>query len=485
MQDTSLYEAIQSLSAWEARRFRTRLESPCFNRKTTLFSLFNYLWTSVSSGQPPQWAEAQKAVFHGKDSSPAKLRHEMSELLALLRDYLIELEMEKMPLQRHSILAHALRRRGLEKNFRQAVREAGAIEPGAEDPAFARSLFHFHIQKEQYEWEKRSRRYLDFPLEELSVHLDAWYAGQLLQMACNENAQAALGPEAAGKQSDRQRIEALMSLLSGSPHLHNPEVALYYHGLHMLDAPEDGVAVEAFRRLFEQHVGKLPRNLAKELLMLAINHGIRRINAGEREALHRTLDFYLFGLDNKLLQDENGVLSKFTYNNVLMNFLALEEWDKALDFIERYRDQLPPKEQDNVYRYNMAVYRFRRGEFDTTLELLRNVNFPDPMYNLESRKMLLRIYYEQQAFDALESLLENLLTWLRRHREIGYQREMYRNLARFTGRLLRLPPNDKEGARRLAQKIRDTPLVAERAWLMEKLGFMLALTLGLYNFAAP
>ena len=470
MQDTTIFEAIQSLSAWEARRFRVRLESPCFNRKTTLFALFDYLWSCAAGGQAPQIEKAQQAVFPGQGSSPAKLRHEMSELLALLRDYLVELELEKMPLQRHSILAHALRRRGLEKNFRQAIREAASLEPGPEDPAFARSLFRFHIQKEQYEWEKRSRRYLDFPLEDLSAHLDTWYAGQLLQMACNESAQAALGPEAGSKRYDRQRIEAVTALLSGSPHQHNPEVALYYRGLHMLDAPEDGKAVEAFRSLFEQHAGALPRNLAKELLMLAINHGIRRINAGEREALHRTLGFYLFGLDNKLLQDENGVLSKFTYNNVLMNFLALEEWDKALDFIERYRAQLPPKEQDNVYRYNMAVYRFRRGEFDTTLELLRNVNFPDPMYNLESRKMLLKIYYEQQAFDALESLLENLLTWLRRHSEIGYQREMYRNLAHFTGRLLRLPPQDKEGARSLAQKIRDTPLVAERTWLLEKVG---------------
>jgi hypothetical protein len=91
------------------------------------------------------------------------------------------------------------------------------------------------------------------------------------------------------------------------------------------------------------------------------------------------------------------------------------------------------------------------------------------MYNLEARKMLLKIYFEQGASDALESTLENLLTWLRRHGEIGYHREMYRNLARFTGRLLRLSPGDEAQRGRLTKKIRDTPLVAERAWLLEKL----------------
>ncbi len=470
MQDTTLFEAVQSLSAWEARRFRVRLESPCFNRKATLFSLFNYLWSCAAGGQAPQMEEAQQAVFSSQSSTPAKLRHEMSELLALLRDYLIELELEKMPLQRHSILAHALRRRGLEKNFRQALREAGSLTPGSEDPAFAGSLCRFQLQKEQYAWEKRSRRYIDFPFAELTQQLNTWYAGQLLQLACTERAQMALHPREDLAPRPAEWIDAVLLQLPEAPHEKDPEAALYYAGLLMLKAPENGAQAERFRELLEQYIGALPRLEASELLMLAINHGIRRINAGDRQALRRTLQLYLFGLENKLLTDENGALSKFTYNNVLMTFLALEEWNSALEFLEQYRDQLPPKEQDNIYRYNLAVYRFRKGEFDETLELLRNVNFPDPMYNLESRKMLLKIYYEQGAFDALDSLLENLFTWLRRHSEIGYQREMYRNLARFTGRLLRLPPNDREGASRLVQKIRDTPLVAERAWLLEKVG---------------
>lgn len=464
MKDSTLMEALGGLSAWEMRHFRLRLESPCFNRKTTLLRLLDYL---LNEGrQEPDMDAAVAAVFTDGRGSASKLRHEMTALSGLLRQYLIELELDSSPLQRQLTLVRALRKRGLEKNYRQAIRESESLAPGTEDPAFSRSLFAFSLEKEKYEWEKRSRRHLDYPLQSLTSHLNAWYAGQLLQMACNDTAQAALRSREI--QGETGWIERIIGQIPGAPHEHTPEAALYYHGLHMLEAPENGGQVELFRALFERHIGSLPHTEARELLMLAINHGIRRINAGDREAIRRTLGFYLFGLDKMLLHDENGALSKFTYNNVLMTFLALEEWDKAAAFLETYRAQLPAKEQDNIFRYNTAVYRFRRGDFDGALELLRNVNFPDPMYNLESRKMLLKIYYEQQAFDALDSLLENLLTWLRRHGEIGYQREMYRNLARFTGRLLRLPAQDREGARRLAQKIRDTPLVAERAWLLEK-----------------
>lgn len=469
MHDSALFEALQSLTAWEARRFRLRLQSPFFNHKNVLVNLFDYFWNCRASDSKPDQTWAIAALYSDADDAAARLRHEMSELLALLRAYLTDVELEKTPWQRHIALVRALRKRGLEKNFRHAVRESPKISTHQDASSSDRRLLDFQLQTELYEWEIRSRRYLDFPFHQQAGHLNTWYAGQLLQMACSEVAQAALQRQDNAPHQLANWVEGVLASLPDAPHLHDPATMLYHCGLMMLKDSENSALAEHFRELLEQHIDMLAHSEARELLLLAINHGIRRINAGEREALRRTLDFYLLGLRQKLLLDENGLLSKFTYNNVLMTFLALEAWEQALEFLEQYRPQLPPKEQDNLFRYNMAVYRFRKGDFDQALELLRNVNFPDPMYNLESRKMLLKIYYEQQAFDALESLLENLLTWLRRHSEIGYQREMYRNLARFTGQLLRLPPHDRDAARRLAQKIRDTPMLAERNWLLEKL----------------
>jgi hypothetical protein len=469
MHDSALFEAIQSLNAWEARRFRVRLQSPFFNHKSTLLRLFDYLWNCRSSnGQPDQTGALTVLDIH-EDGSVARLRYEMSELLALLRDYLTEVELEKVPWQRHIALVRALRKRGLEKNFRHVVRESPKIFTHQDASSSDRRFMDFQLQTELYEWEIRSRRYLDFPFHQQAEHLNTWYAGQLLQMACSEVAQAALQRQDNAHHQLADWVESVLASLPNAPHLHDPATMLYHCGLQMLKDSENSALAERFRELLELQIELLAHSEARELLLLAINHGIRRINAGERQALRRTLDFYLLGLRQKLLLDENGLLSKFTYNNVLMTFLALEEWAQALEFLEQYRLQLPLKEQDNIFRYNMAVYRFRKGDFNLALELLRNVNFPDPLYNLESRKMLLKIYYEQHAFDALESLLENLLTWLRRHNEIGYQREMYRNLARFTGQLLRLTPDDRDAARRLAHKIRETTMLAERSWLLEKL----------------
>ncbi len=467
MKDNSLVEIFNALSAWELRTFRIWLESPCFNRKTSLLRLFDYLEACRKKSVEPEMDAACSAVFEPPLPGHAKLRHEMSAMMKLLRDFLTEQELSALPQQRSLLLLQALRKRGLKKNHAIVMKESERLlDQGAMQDAFSGNLYLFRLEMEKYEWAIRFERSPDFSFDGMAKNLSAWYAGQLLQIACIERSQQAVQHR---DKLGEVWLEPLLQQLPGLPQEAFPGVALYYHGYRMLSEQEDSAPISDFITLFEQHQSRLPRQEARSLLMLAINHGIRRINEGDRMALRSTLDFYLLGLEKRLLQDDNGVLSKYTYNNVLMNFLALEEWEKAAQFLEHYRGQLPEKEAENTYRYNLAIYHFRQGNFDTTLELLRNVNFPDVMYNLESRKMLVKIYFEQGASDALESTLENLLTWLRRHGEIGYHREMYRNLARFTGQLLRLKPGDKAQSGRLEKRIRDTPLVAERAWLLEKL----------------
>ncbi|MDX1910097.1 MAG: hypothetical protein SFV22_01360 [Saprospiraceae bacterium] len=465
MKNSVLFEGIQSLSAWEIRQFRQWLDSPAFNIRAEHVRLFDYLVSCIRQKRDPDEREV-KVLLGISTNLEKKLRYEMSGLLDVLRHFFIWQEMEADACRRELYLLRAMRRRGLEKNFALAERETERALGKTSEVSLERYQIGLQFEKEKYEWSMRQKRNQHFPFENMSQLLNAWYAGQLMQLACIGKAQVAVQGQT---KTDREAwAVALLEHLPDRPHENQPAVALYFLGYQMLAQPNRAGHVTAFRELLKKNASKLPPYEAQALLTLAINHGIRRINEGDREAIRSTRDFYLFGLETKFLYDDRNELSRYTYNNALMIFLALEEWDEALHFLEKYRPELAASERDNVYRYNLCIFHFRRGDYDTTLELLRNVTFADPMYNLESRKMLLKIYFEQGDIGPLESLLENMLTWLRRHPEIGYHREMYRNLARFTGRMLRIPASDKEARRRLAAKIRETPLVAERNWLLQK-----------------
>lgn len=467
MNNSALVEVIQHLSAWEIRNFRHWLESAAFNPRPARSQLFGFIVSELAKKQKPEAEKAAAAIGIGHDPGGKKLRYEMTGLLDLLHEFLVWQEMNADACQRQLYLLRALRKRGLEKNFGLAEREMEKAMDKSSERSLARYLLDFQCQQEKYEWDAQKQRGHFFPFDTMSKNLNAWYAGQLMQMACISKAKGAIQRQEGFVTPDW--AHAMLQQMPERPHETLPAVALYHLGHEMLSQSENPDLVSEFLKMLKENTPKLPAQEAKGLLMMAINHGIRRINEGDRTAIRNTLDFYLLGLESKLLHDEQGLLSKYTYKNVLMSYLALEEWGKARHFLEKYRLELIPAERENVYQYNLSILHFRQGDYDTTLDLLRNVTFSDPMYNLESRKMLLKIYFEQNAIGPLESLLENMLTWLRRHPEIGYHREMYRNLARFTGRLLRIPVQDKEARKRLAAKVRETPLVAERGWLLEKI----------------
>jgi hypothetical protein len=466
MQESTLFEALQSLTAWELKNFKKWVQSPAHNPREDTARLFDFFEKCLKNNISPEKDAAMKVVF-GPKSDEKNLRRAMSSLLDLLRDFLVWLQMEQEPIQKDVFFLRQCRARGLSKNFNLAEKEAEKALEKHSSAQLSVLLSDFQLNFEKHQWEISQRRQQDFPFEKISQQLNAWYAGQLMQLTCMEMSHHNFQRQE--KTSKSAWTQALVQQLPEMPHENVPAVALYFKGYQMLHQPQDVGFLKEFQAMLAQYSSDLPIAEGRGLLMLAINQGIRRINEGDKTAIQDTLDFYLLGLENKLLLDDRGVLSKHTYNNVLMTFLALKDWESGLVFLEKYREQLAPSERENIYQYNLAVYHYRKGDFDATLDLLRNVTFPDVMYNLESRKMLLKIYFEQDAYDALESLIDNLLTWLRRHGELGYHREMFRNLAIFTRKMLRLLPNDRKGRASLEKRILDTPLVVERAWLLEKL----------------
>ena len=104
------------------------------------------------------------------------------------------------------------------------------------------------------------------------------------------------------------------------------------------------------------------------------------------------------------------------------------------------------------------------------LELLRTVEFSEVFINLDVRRMLLKGYYELGEWSVLTSLLDSFKAYLRRQKDLGYHRESYLNLVKFTQKVMRVADKRVAARRQLAAQIQAVEAVAEREWLLEKLG---------------
>ena len=78
------------------------------------------------------------------------------------------------------------------------------------------------------------------------------------------------------------------------------------------------------------------------------------------------------------------------------------------------------------------------------MPLLAQVDESDLLLNLDSRVMLLKMYYETGEWDALDALLTSFrVLLLRKKKVIGYHQSHYLNTLRYIQKLSRVNLKDK------------------------------------------
>ena len=102
-------------------------------------------------------------------------------------------------------------------------------------------------------------------------------------------------------------------------------------------------------------------------------------------------------------------------------------------------------------------------------ELLREIDFKDVLNNLSARRILLRIYFEKNEFQALSSLLDSFSVYLNRQKEIGYHKSSYVLLIKFVRKLLNTNLKDTSKRKEIIREINDSEMFPEKDWILEQL----------------
>jgi tetratricopeptide (TPR) repeat protein len=137
-------------------------------------------------------------------------------------------------------------------------------------------------------------------------------------------------------------------------------------------------------------------------------------------------------------------------------------------FISDYRNFVKEPHRESLYSFNLARLEYQRRHLDKALKLLQKAEYKDLLLHLAAKTLQLKIFYELEEFDLLESHLQTLQTFIRRKKDLGYHRENYLNTIRFTRKLLEANLFDKTVRKALREEIEGTKGVAEQEWLLER-----------------
>ena len=120
--------------------------------------------------------------------------------------------------------------------------------------------------------------------------------------------------------------------------------------------------------------------------------------------------------------------------------------------------------------FNLSQLYLYQKKYPKVISILQEVEYNDYMTNLAAKSTLIGAYYEVGEIDPLSSLLESFRVYLNRNNEIPIARKiLYKNLIKFTKKLISLAPSDNKKLLVLKQEVETTKNIASRDWLLEKI----------------
>ncbi len=458
MEKTLLWEVFATFSPAEVRDFGKFVRSPFFNTRPALVEWFEHLAECMTQGNPSLPFPA-----HLETGLSARLAH--SALLALLEKYLVYKEKFSDEPRGKIRLAAAYRKRNLSRHFQISLREARQ----SRERQPWRHADYFHdlnlIEWEQYQFDTAQKRTETLNIQATSDLMDTAFVARKLRLAC-----LAISHQAVYKTD--YRIGLLDAVLAESERMTDtPAVGLYFHCFHFLSDPfEMGEGhFHRFREMLAACADTFPKEELRTLYLLAINFGIKKINESRDGWLRTTLDLYKAALELELLL-ENGQISRFAFTNIVASAVRAGEADWAEKFILDYRPSLERSWRDVTASLNLARVAYARKDYAGALLQLQRSDYKDTINNMIAKIYQLKIYYETDEFDLLNSHLASLKNYVRRHTAIGYHRTNYTRIVHYTEQLMALHFNNPKAVAALREKIEAEPILTEKEWFLEMLG---------------
>lgn len=460
MKNSKLVELLSRLDYRERARLRKFILSPYFNENEDVARLLSVLISQNSESREGIWEE----IYPEELYDDLRLRHLMSDLMRLMERFLAIAEVEKRPGIMQAGLMRSLRKREAPRLYDFVWRKYQRKNRN--------SLMGSEVFLERYLLQAEHNSYLENTANRSGVtnlqhavnDLDIFYLFNKLKYSCT----ILNNRKVVDIDFENALLDDILQHLEQASFSDQPAISIYFEIYRMLTNPEDLEHYYAMKGLVEAHSQEFEHVEARDIYAFALNYCIGKINQGRSEFLREIFEWYSQGLEEKILL-EKGRLSPWDYKNIVVVGLRLDESVWVDTFIHRYRDLIPQEHRENAFTYNLAKLHFSRNEYGDVLKLLQKVEYEDVFYNLDSKVMQLKIYYEMEEFEALDSLIDSFRTFLRRNRLISdHHRTNYLNLIRFVKKLSRLRPRDKKRLETLQKEIAATDQLADTNWLNEK-----------------
>ena len=467
MNDSKLVAILRKLPKYERKSLGGHIITAIGQSKNKTFVLYNYIDKHIEKNKKALEKEAIfKHFFPDKRYNDVKMRSVMSALYKKIQQYLVLREIEADEIQYLLFLTRAFRRYKEERGDKTTLK---AISLKLQNQPYRAETYlrnAYEVQREQYHYTtKQGRTASKDLLQNLNNTLDLSYLAEKLKYSCL----ALAGYTVANVDYDTGLLKLVLQHLEGNPLLDKePAIGLYFYCFKAITAEYHTPYFEKLKTGLTQNIQLFPDEDQRTLYLLATNYCIREVNKGHMEYLRELFDLYRAALKMDLLL-ENAQISPFSYKNIASAAIRLDEFEWAEQFITQYADKLPNKHRENYTHFMLSKLYYAQKNYDKAMRRLSQVEYNDLFLNLDAKILLLKIYYELNEYDALESYIASSYRFLLRQKIKSYHRENYANTISFIKKLVEVNPHDRAKKEELRQRIIEASPLGEKEWLLGQL----------------
>lgn len=467
MQDSKLLAFLKTFSPKDWFDFLEYLKSPFHNKNAELLNFAVELHQYIKSGKEEDIdTEKLKKVLKIENESENKLAYYMNVMMQNAESFLAIKSFIK---DKHNMQMQIIEnyfQRDLSKHYNHVINKLKSelnLFPFDNEMLLQHQ---YNVSMMEYKnFLKQNLRRGDPRVQDVVNKFDIYFIYEKLKF----NVDLRSRQQSLNEKFEYNFIDEVKSYVEKSSVKDVPQINIYYNLTLLFEKntnnQEELIQYEKVKKLILQNIGIISNTEMKSIFSDIINYSVRKTNDGNKLFFDELFDWYNTGFRLKILFD-GDYISPWALKNYVTVGIKLNKIDIVEKNVKHYVNMLPVNVRDNAMLYNIGIIHFHKNDFDTAQRLLMKVKLDDIFYNLDTKRTLLKIYYETKEFALLEPNINSFKMFLRRNNTISENyKETYLNFLEVLTILLK---QNKKKKKIIIEKINQYKLLLDKDWLLKK-----------------
>ncbi len=478
MEKSKLLLLVKSLNKKEFARLESYVKSPFLNKSNEAIKIYMELkkvFPKLEGYKVSKKYFAKKLYGSDSKESQEKLSYPMFHLTKCLENYLIWLELEQQKDDIDMLTLKAYERRQLDKFYFKKIEALNKEKQKHKEIDLVFYLQQYRLNSMLYRHPSNKKLSIsnESLLLEKNQSLDIFYVyAKLQEVLININRKKIIN-----EKNELFLVEDLVKNIENTPYLHqHPIIAIYLFFIKYLPK-EKGFNKDDYlktKSLIFDNFPKLSLEEFSNIFILFMQYVSQLKYNTEVDLVNEQLELYEFGIKNKVLFEKDGKVLPFAIYNAVQVACELDKQEWAKQFISEQLPNIHEKHQENIRLISHAYISCSLGEYDKTLEYLREVNAQKHFYyDLVIKTLTIRCFYLSDDSDLLHNYVDTFYAFIRRHTVMSpIIKEQFLNYARIVILLDKSRYTSKINKEEILKKINQEENVYFRSWLLKQASFL-------------